>query len=62
MLCPRASFSWKDLGLLLAWQSLVNQGALSPSAFTLFASAFPCSQEGISFSVSLSVISALKQR
>lgn len=63
MLRPRASFSWKDLGSVLAWQSLVSQGALRPSAFTLFASAFLCSQEGIRFSVSLSVVaSAVKQR
>lgn len=62
MLRLRASFSWKDLGSVLAWQSLVSQGALGPSAFTLFASAFLCSQEGIRFSVSLSVASAVKQR
>lgn len=60
MFHPRASFSRKDLSSVLAWQSLVNQGALSPSAFTLFPSAFLCSQEGISFSVFLSVASALK--
>lgn len=39
MLRPRASFSWKDLGSALAWRSLANRGALSPSAFTLFAAA-----------------------
>lgn len=60
MFRPRASFSWKALSSVQAWLSLVNQGALSPSAFTLSASAFLCSQEGISFSVSLSVASALK--
>lgn len=47
---------------MVAWQTLVIQGALSPAAFTFFASAFLCGQEGPSFSVPLGVASTLQQR